>query len=127
MSTATGRPRLSGAGGQSTVEFALLLPVVVALAAAVLQVAVIGRDQLMVVHAAREAARVASVDPDVRHVRSAARRVVPDADVELGARPPIGEPIGVRVRRRITTHVPLLGALAPELTVTATATVIVER
>ena len=57
----TARP---GERGQATVEFALLLPVLVLALLAVLQVAFVVRDQVAVVHAAREAARAASVDPD---------------------------------------------------------------
>lgn len=52
------RPR-----GQSTVEFALLVPLVVIAALAVLQVAIIAYAQLAVTHVAREVARSAAVDP----------------------------------------------------------------
>ena len=45
-------------------ELALVLPLVVALLLAVVQVGLIVRDQVLVVHAAREAAREAAVDPD---------------------------------------------------------------
>jgi len=118
---------MAGAGGQSTVEFALLLPLVVAVAGAVVQVGVVARDQLMVVHAAREAARVASVDPDVAHVRAAAQRVVPGATVRVDARPRVGEPIAVHVVARVATTVPVIGSLVPDLTLDATATMLVER
>ena len=53
-------------GGQATVEFAFLLPLVVLAALAVIQIGLVVRDQMGVVHAAREAARAASVDPDTR-------------------------------------------------------------
>lgn len=49
--------------GQSTVEFALLVPLVIIAALAVLQVAVIAYAQLAVTHVAREAARSIVVDP----------------------------------------------------------------
>ena len=42
----------------------MLMPLVVLAALIVLQVAFVVRDQVAVVHAAREAARAASVDPD---------------------------------------------------------------
>ena len=47
--------------GQAAVELALVLPAVVLLLLALVQFALIGRDELLVVHAAREAARAASV------------------------------------------------------------------
>ena len=62
--------------GQATVEFALLLPLVVMVALAVVQVALIVRDHVGTVHAAREAARAASVDPDPTRATRAARHVL---------------------------------------------------
>ena len=43
--------------GQATVEFALVLPLIVFALLAILQVGLVARDQIAVVHAAREAAR----------------------------------------------------------------------
>ena len=48
--------------GQATVEFALVLPLVIFLILAVLQTALVVRDYVATVHAAREAVRAASVD-----------------------------------------------------------------
>ena len=62
--------------GQATVEFALVLPLVVVLILAVLQTALVVRDYVATVHAAREAARAASVD---RRPGRAARRGAPGA------------------------------------------------
>ena len=50
--------------GQATVEFALVLPLILFGLMAILQVGLVVRDQVAVVHAAREAARAASVDRD---------------------------------------------------------------
>ena len=47
--------------GQSTVELAIALPVVVMLVLGLVQSALVLRDHLLVVHSAREAARAASV------------------------------------------------------------------
>lgn len=116
-----------GDDGQATVEFALLLPLVLLLLMAVVQVGLVVRDQVAVVHAAREAARAAAVDPDPRHARFAGRRVVEGAEVEVLERGAIGEPVEVRVRYRAPTRVPLVGALVPEPTLTATAVMRVER
>jgi hypothetical protein len=123
-----GRRRGSnGERGQATVEFALLIPLIVFAALAVIQVALVVRDQLAVVHAAREAAREASVEPDPGSAVSAAHRTLPGADVKVGARPDIGEPIGVDVEYVSVTDVPLVGALFPDPTLSAYAEMRVER
>ena len=49
--------------GQATVELALALPAVLALSLLAVQIALVARDQLLVVHAARAAAREVAVDP----------------------------------------------------------------
>jgi len=51
--------------GQSTVELALILPVLVAVAIGLAQMVSVMHTQLMVSHAAREAARQLAVDPAV--------------------------------------------------------------
>lgn len=114
-------------GGQATVEFALLLPLVLLLLMAVVQAGLLVRDQVAVVHAAREAARAASVDPDPRRALFAGRRVIEGADVEVVERGPVGDPVEVRVSYRAPTDVPLVGALVPEPVLTATAVMRVER
>ena len=48
-------------GGQASVELALVLPVVVVLVLAVVQVGLLARRQVLVTHVAREAVRAASV------------------------------------------------------------------
>ena len=81
MSTTPTRARRSACPqeGQATVEFALILPLVVFLLLAVLQTALIVRDYVAVVQAAREAVRAASVDRDPAAARVAAHRVLTDA------------------------------------------------
>ena len=113
--------------GQSTVEFALLLPLVVLAALVVLQVGLIVRDHVAVVHAAREAARAASVDPDPGRAAKAARRTLPDAEVTVSARPEVGEPIAVEVTYRSVTDLPLVGALFPDPTLRHRSVMRVER
>jgi hypothetical protein len=116
-----------GEGGQSTVEFALLLPLVVFAALAVIQVGLVVRDRVAVVHAAREAARAASVDPDPSRAVRAARRTLPGAEVTVGARPAVGEPITVEVTYQSTTDLPLVGALFPDPVLSSSVVMRVER
>lgn len=128
MSRSHGRDRRScGEPGQATVEFALLLPLVVFAALALIQVGLVVRDHLAVVHAAREAAREASVDPNAAHAVAVARRTLPGADVEVSARPAVGEPISVDVRYRAVTDLPLVGALFPDPVLHSRAVMRVER
>ena len=115
------------ARGQATVEFAFLLPLVVLAALAVVQVGLVVRDEMGVVHAAREAARAASVDRDPSAAVRAARRTLPHAEVEVGDRPGIGGDISVTVRYRSETSLPLVGSLFPDPELHATATMRVER
>ena len=69
-------PAAAGERGQAAVELALALPVVVLLLLGMLQVALVGRDQLAIELAAREAARAAAVSADpVAAARLAAERV----------------------------------------------------
>lgn len=116
--------------GQSTVELALLLPVVVVLLLAVLQVGLVGRDLLLVTHAAREAARAAATDPDPAAARRAAASATGlPADgltVTASRRGAPGTRLRVTVSYRAPTAVPLVGALLGERTLRASATMRVE-
>lgn len=114
-------------GGQATVEFAFLLPLVVFTALAVIQIGLVVRDELGVVHAAREAARAASVDSDPDRAVRAAHRTLPGATVEVGSRPKVGGEITVTVRYKSVTNLPLVGALFPDPELHASATMRVEK
>ncbi len=113
--------------GQATVEFALVLPVLVLALLAVLQVALVVRDHIAVVHAAREAARAASVDPDPGSAVRAAHRTLHHAHVDVGPRPAVGEPITVEVSYISHTDLPLIGALFPDPTLHARVVMRVEK
>ena len=113
--------------GQATVELALVLPLIVFALLAILQVGLVVRDQIAVVHAAREAARAASVDGDPGAATKAARRVLARADVQVGQRPGVGKPVRVDVSYHDRTDVPMVGALFPDLDLHAQAVMRVER
>ena len=59
--------------GQATVEFVMVLPLVVVVCLAVVQVAAVARRDVLVAHAAREAARAAAVESDSTEAATAAR------------------------------------------------------
>ena len=76
-----GQSRGDGDEGQAAVELALALPLVAVLLLALVQLGFLVRDQVLVVHAAREAARQAAVDSSADAVRRAAAgssRLAPD-------------------------------------------------
>lgn len=117
-------------GGQAAVELALVLPLVMVLVLAVVQVGLVVRDQVLVVHAAREAARRAAVDPAPTAALEAARQaagLAPDRlTVATSGRAGPGSRVTVRVRYRSVTDVPLAGALVGDVTLHARATMRVE-
>jgi hypothetical protein len=120
-------PAAASEGGQTTAELALLFPVVLLLALCLVQAALVLRDDLALVGAAREAARAASLDPDPGRVEGAAAAVLPGATVSWGPRPPVGELVTVRVSYRSPTALPVVGPLLPDPVLIARAVMRVER
>ena len=121
----------SGDRGQATVELALLLPLVALLLLGLVQVAVVARDQVLVAHAAREAARAAAVDDDVDAVRRAAEQAGPLAtdrlEIEVHGRDGVGSRVRVVVRYRVPLRLPLIGQAVRDLELRSEATMRVER
>ena len=115
-------------GGQTTAELAVVFPVVLLLVLALTQAALVLRDDLALVNAAREAARAASVDPDPARAERAAAAVLPGAEVDPGGpRPAVGELVRVRVSYRSVTDLPVVGPLLPDPLLVARAAMRVER
>jgi hypothetical protein len=117
--------------GQATVELALCLPVLVLMLAALVQVGVLVGDQVRVWHAAREAARVAAVDGDQKHILEAAESggLEPlDLDVspEQRARA-AGDAVTVRLRFDSSRRIPLVGRLLGPASLSAEATMRIEQ
>ena len=113
--------------GQAAVELALVLPVLLLFLIALLQTALVGRDQVLVQDAARAAVREASVGGSVERIRDAARRTLGDADVEVRRTGGVGDPVTVFVHYRDHTDLPLVGPLYPDVVLHATATMRAER
>jgi len=117
-------------GGQATVEVALLLPLLALLLLAVVQVGLVVRDQVLVTHAAREAARAAAVDPQAAVARDGAEDAAgldPDRlTAELSGSTDPGGRLTVTIRYRSPTAVPLIGPLLGDRTLVAEATMRVE-
>jgi hypothetical protein len=116
--------RASGDEGQSSVELALVLPVVALLALLAVQAAVVAHRQVLTVHAAREAARAAAVaehDPAAAARTAAERAGGLDAARLLVDTTVADERVEVLVRYREPTDVAIAGRLLGELTLSARA------
>lgn len=112
-------------------ELAVVLPVIVLLVLAVLQVGVVARDHLVVHHAAREAARRAAVAPTATEARAGAMAATSSLDrgrltVALSGGRTSGELVTARVEYRAATDVPLVGALVGDVHLAAEVTMRVE-
>ena len=119
--------RILGQYGQSTVEFVLVLPLIIIVLLCTLQVVSVVRTRLLLEQAVHEAARAAALSPEKSTVLEAARNALPGVDVELGQRPKIGGAIAVVVRTKARTDIPIVGALLPDPIIKARAVVRVER
>jgi Flp pilus assembly protein TadG len=99
--------------GTAAVEFALVLPLILVVALALVQTGLLVRDRLLVEAAARAGARAAAVQEDASAIRSEALAAAPsleDGAFELaitraGAR---GEPVTVSIRYAAPVRVPFV-------------------
>ena len=111
--------------GQAAVELALVLPLVLLLFLALVQVGVVVRDDVLVVHAAREAARRAAVDPSPDGPRTAALvgSGLASSRLDVHARRDGAQgTVAVTVTYRARTDLPLIGPLLPDVRLRANAT-----
>jgi Flp pilus assembly protein TadG len=130
-------PNLSPAGaargqevateGSAAVELALVLPLALLLALALVQVGLLAKDSLVVVQAAREGAREATVSSDGERVRQAALRggglAQERTSVEIRRGEGAGDPVTVSISYQAPMVVPFVAWLFPEeVTVRAAAT-----
>jgi len=117
-----------GNRGQSTVELAVVLPVVVVLVLVVLQAALLVRDRVVLVHATRAVGRTVIVDP----TEHAARRTLVDqgppgahATVQLSGDRRPGGLVTVRLAAR-PTQLPLVGRVVGAIELREQLVVMVE-
>jgi len=112
--------------GQAAVELALCLPLLFIFLLGIVQLVVIVRDQLAVQLAAREAARAAAVAAQSgASAEGAAHRAVTLRPMSISAKTS-ADAVSVRVTHVTHTDVPMIGALLPDITVTAAATMALE-
>jgi Flp pilus assembly protein TadG len=121
---------IGGDRGQSTLEFALVLPLIALLLLGLFQVGVIARDRVALVHAAREGVRVAVMDPSPDRVAAAVREATsldPSAmRVELTGGDHPGDLVTVVVRYTCRTDVALSGSVVPDVEMAERLSAIIE-
>ena len=123
------RSRGRGQQGQATVELALVLPLLMLLIWLGLEASLLLRDQVLVTHAAREAARAMAVGADVGAARVVAQQrsgLGEDLAIDGTAGAGAGEDARVRASVRERTRLPLLGRLVPSLEVSSVVVMRVE-
>jgi Flp pilus assembly protein TadG len=106
----------AGERGTAAVEFALVLPLILVLTLALVQVGLLARDRVIVEAAARAGARTAAVDPSTDAIRAAALAAGPGLDpaatsvqvMRAGGR---GSPVTVTVDVEDAIRVPFIGWL----------------
>ena len=123
MSSAASRSR--DEQGQAAVELALSLPLIALVLAGLVQVGLVVRDQVLVVHAARGVARDRAVDKDAKaaHIAQTATGGALDRDrltVEIAEQ---GGRIRARVGYRAPIRLPLARKLVPDVPIAANAEV----
>jgi len=116
--------------GQATVEAALVLPLLVLCMLTVVQVGTVAYTKVLVAHAAREAARAASVDPQLSTASEAALRSGPldqsRLGVALGSGRQTGDRLVVLVTYQAPTDIAFVGWMVGDIRLEAEVTVRVE-
>lgn len=125
MTTSSTEMRPHPDRGQATVEFALVLPIVVVIALGLLQVGIAIRNEVVVELAAREGARAASVaaNPGAAAARAAHRAVDLPLSVSTSSR---STTVSVTVTYVDPSTVPIIGGLIGPTTHRATVTMAFE-
>lgn len=105
--------------GSAAVEFALVLPILLLVLLAMIQVGVVARDQLLLWQAARAGARAASVGSDDAAIRDAAVAAAPGLDrdameVRIDRAGGRGDPVTVTVAYAVPVARFVAGWLLPD-------------
>lgn len=114
--------------GQASVEFALVLPIVLLVLLGLLQVGIFVLEKLQVTGAAREGAREAAVTPNRDRIEEAAERSAHGMEIRVnidrGSKR--GDPAWVAVSAE-PTQLPIIGSIVSNLKLESSATMRVEN
>jgi Flp pilus assembly protein TadG len=116
--------RWSRREGQASVELALALPIVFLVMLAVVHVGLVARDQVLVTHAAHEAARAAAVGADPQAAARSSAGL--DSSALTVAVTYTGQWVQIDVTYRSDPGVPFISKLVRERTLHASAVMRVE-
>ena len=113
--------------GTAAVEFALVLPLVLVVALALVQTGLLVRDRLLVEAAARAGARAAAVQDDAAAIRASALAAAPSLeetgiDLAVNRAGVRGDPVTVSIRYLASIRVPFVGWLFGDPVAMATST-----
>jgi hypothetical protein len=101
------------------------------LLATVVEIAMVAADQARLLHAAREAVRIAVVDDDAAEIRAAAESSgLEDVELAVTPKPDMrrqGDPLTVRLSYRPPARTPIVGVLFRRITLRAEATMRIEQ
>ena len=115
--------------GSAVVEFALIMPLVLVLLLGVVEVAVIARTEIQLVHATREGVREAATSPDTSRAAAAVRGALgsnrSDARISVSRPSTVGHKATVTVALPYRVATPIFGGFT--VTLSSTATMRVER
>jgi TadE-like protein len=133
MRTASGAARTRGPllsrteCGQATVESAIVMLFVMVLILLLAQAAMVVRDKVAVMNAARDAAREASVGATQSRIEELVSRTVPHARVHIERSGHVGAPVTVEVIEHESTSMPIIGPLIPDFNLSERLTMRSER
>ncbi len=108
--------------GQAVVEFALVLPVVLIFVLFVIQVGLVVRDQIALVHACGSAARAASISSQPNSAAAELFARIPSLSEAALQISTSDKYVTIRVSSLSKTDLPLIGALTPDISIHAEAT-----
>lgn len=115
--------------GSAVVELALVLPLVLVVMLGIVEVAVVARSEIQLLHAAREGAREAAASPDTRRASAAVRSALGPAGgrarISVTRPSSVGDKATVTVSLKHTIAAPLFGGFSLDLR--AQSTMRVER
>ena len=105
--------------GSAVIEFALVLPLVLVVLLGIVEVAVIARSEIQLIHAAREGAREAAASPDTRRSAAAVRAALGQAGrlarVTVSRPSTVGEKATVSVSLKHKIAAPFFGGFSLDL------------
>lgn len=113
--------------GQSTVEVALLIPLLAVFLMLIIQVGLVAKQYVVVESASRTGARQASVSNSTSEILSKVRYTVPDAKVKIDRPSVPGQYLTVKVSDTVESSLPIVGIIFPDITVTGQTTMRVEK